>query len=824
MNETELLNGQAFTSEDGGHQFVITCRRNGEDVALSGTVTGRFMRADGVSVQLTPTYAGITSDGKAWVTLPANCYTVRGQFALVIFHTDGDGHKCCIYSAAGYVRDGVSEQIVDPENVIDVDAIQAMIGDLQEAIEDAQEQATSSVQYTAQSLTDAQKGQARTNIGAGSEADVSDLKIAIGTIDTTLKIKRLTPDDVLNNYALLATGFGKYITNYHLLRYKVVAGEKILINSPTPANTYASFQFQSAKGISELNNDNLVGEPYTNKTTGYIVVPTGATYVIISALNTDTESGLYTYSVFDELRNVSEQVDGIANYTPKQLTSDDFVSGYWNTPGTALESGNTRITANQIYPLSSGDKIVFSTDEMYLGIWAKKASENDYTNVFPYGLTSEQIEIVFDEDSTVIIQMKKSNDGTISPSDYDANITIYHCEAGTLKKSVPIIESDTIEVEQITSADFVNGYYTLITNAFSSSNSRICTKFIRSARKGDIIRYHSPTIQLGVWVLYAGDTAATNIVEYTTTVNAQSFVLPKDATELLFQCKKATGNISPSDMNADISIIRAKAVHGREKDRLARYECIKSVNHRGYQELAPENTLHAFRLSAEHGFEWIETDVQFTSDDVPVILHDRSINRTARNADGTSISSTVNIDDITYAQALDYDFGIWFSDEYAGTKIPTFEQMISYCKNLGLKVRIELKSETVTTSNIPALVDIVKKYGMVRNVEWASFGLSLMQYISTNYPDFNLGYIVSSITSTVVSNALALKTSSNHVTVAASVSNSDANIKLLTDADIPFDVWTITNPGQIINGNKYVSSITTNRYNAQEVLYGMLPS
>lgn len=182
MNETELLKGQAFTSEDGGHQFVITCRRDGEDVALSGTVTGRFIRDDGVSVQLTPSYAGITEDGKAWVILPANCYTVRGQFVLVIFYTDGDGHKCCIYSAAGYVRDGVSEQFVDPENVIDVDTIHAMIGDLQDAIEDAQEQATSSVQFTAQSLTDAQKGQARTNIGAGSEADVSDLMSATGDL------------------------------------------------------------------------------------------------------------------------------------------------------------------------------------------------------------------------------------------------------------------------------------------------------------------------------------------------------------------------------------------------------------------------------------------------------------------------------------------------------------------------------------------------------------------------------------------------------------------------------------------------------------------
>lgn len=164
MNETELLRGQAFTTEDGGHEFVITCRQDGEDLTLSGTISGRFMRADGVSVQLTPSYAGI-ANGKAWVILPANCYTVRGQFVLVIYHTDGDGHKAAIYSAAGYVRTGQSDAVVDPEDIIDIDTIQTMITALQAALESAQQQATHSVQYTAQTLTDAQKTQALANLG-----------------------------------------------------------------------------------------------------------------------------------------------------------------------------------------------------------------------------------------------------------------------------------------------------------------------------------------------------------------------------------------------------------------------------------------------------------------------------------------------------------------------------------------------------------------------------------------------------------------------------------------------------------------------------------
>lgn len=502
----------------------------------------------------------------------------------------------------------------------------------------------------------------------------------------------------------------------------------------------------------------------------------------------------------------------------KVLTSNDIINGYWTASTMAWTSSTTRLTTNRILQFKAGDKLSFKTNTLQIGIWTWLQSDTTAANVinnFAYGLTDTVQTITFVEDSYAVIQFKKSNNATVTVNEYDAEVTLeVQVEATS--------QSDTIEIEELKSDDFIRATTTLPQNSTSSSTTRLCTSFIRSARKGDIITYNSQTLQVGIWVVYAGDTTPTNIVEYTTTPNTQKFTLPKDAIEILFQIKKSNNTaITVSEYNAEISIIRSKIIADSVKSRLPRYECIKSVNHRGYQELAPENTLPAFKASAEHNFEWIETDVQFTSDNIPVILHDQSINRTARNIDGSTISGTVNINTITYAEALNYDFGIWFSSEFAGTKIPTFEQMINYCKNLGLKVRIELKDETVTTTNLPTLIDIVNKYGMIKNVEWASFNLTLLQYIATNYPTFDIGYIVSTISATTVSNAQGLKTSTNNVTVAGSVNNSDANIKLLSDAGIPLDLWTVTNPKQIFDANKYVSSITTNRYNAADILYGL---
>lgn len=404
------------------------------------------------------------------------------------------------------------------------------------------------------------------------------------------------------------------------------------------------------------------------------------------------------------------------------------------------------------------------------------------------------------------------------------NICMYIPSTAVLENATYLItlEEDTAESlyipyieEKLTADDFMNGYKDLVTDRTHTSTSRLCNKFIRSAKKGDIITYRSPTLQLGIWTVYAGDTEPTAVRSYAISPVNESFALPKDAVEILFQFKKSSGSISVSDYNCDISIFRQTA------ENVKPHSNIRSVNHRGFQELAPENTLEAFKQSASHGFKWIETDVQFTSDGVPVILHDRSINRTARNTDGTAISGTVNIDSITYEQALAYDFGIWFGSQYAGTKIPTFEETIALCQKIGLKVRIELKSETVTTAKIPVLVNIVKKYGMIKNVEWVSFGLSLLQYISQEYPSYDLGYIVNTVTESVVASATALRTSSNNVLVACPLTSTDAQIQLLIDADIPMDFWTVTKLSEILSASPYATSYTTNRYYVEDVLSGL---
>lgn len=87
-------------------------------------------------------------------------------------------------------------------------------------------------------------------------------------------------------------------------------------------------------------------------------------------------------------------------------------------------------------------------------------------------------------------------------------------------------------------------------------------------------------------------------------------------------------------------------------------------SHRGGTYYTPENTMPAFRAAFEAGFEQIETDPQYTRDGVIVLMHDRTVNRTCRNADGSPIERELHVRDLTYAELMEFDAGVAHSEAF----------------------------------------------------------------------------------------------------------------------------------------------------------------
>ena len=58
--------------------------------------------------------------------------------------------------------------------------------------------------------------------------------------------------------------------------------------------------------------------------------------------------------------------------------------------------------------------------------------------------------------------------------------------------------------------------------------------------------------------------------------------------------------------------------------------CPTAIAHRGnaYPGGPPESSIGAFNAAFSAGATWVETDVRFTKDGVPVLMHDSTVDRT----------------------------------------------------------------------------------------------------------------------------------------------------------------------------------------------------
>ena len=128
------------------------------------------------------------------------------------------------------------------------------------------------------------------------------------------------------------------------------------------------------------------------------------------------------------------------------------------------------------------------------------------------------------------------------------------------------------------------------------------------------------------------------------------------------------------------------------------------IAHRGAKNRAPENTLAAINEAAKCGAGWVELDVQLTKDNVPVVIHDRTLERT------TSGSGKVKSIDSKSLTSL--DAGRWFDARYKGEKVPLLLDALDLCQKLNLGVNLEIKTyETSIHNTVLRTLAVVDKFG-----------------------------------------------------------------------------------------------------------------
>ncbi len=164
---------------------------------------------------------------------------------------------------------------------------------------------------------------------------------------------------------------------------------------------------------------------------------------------------------------------------------------------------------------------------------------------------------------------------------------------------------------------------------------------------------------------------------------------------------------------------------------------INVISHRGANIYAPQNTLPAFKKSLEIGIDGFETDVHITKDGQLVLCHNYTIDSTS---DGKGSISQMTLD-----QLKKYDFGSYFSPRFAGTRIPTMDEFLTFVEDADISVlNIELKSPKENETEIVSeTIRLVKEHGLFEKLIISSFDPKLIIEAKLIDEDCKTGFLYS---------------------------------------------------------------------------------
>lgn len=135
--------------------------------------------------------------------------------------------------------------------------------------------------------------------------------------------------------------------------------------------------------------------------------------------------------------------------------------------------------------------------------------------------------------------------------------------------------------------------------------------------------------------------------------------------------------------------------------------------HRGFNTVAPENTMPAFGAAVAMGAQEIEFDLWATKDGELVTAHDPNLERVS---DGHG-----NIWDHTLAELKKLDFGVNFGEKYRNLRLPTFEEILQkLAGRVVMNIHVKIWDVEASDTCIEKIAALIEKYDCVRHVYFMS--------------------------------------------------------------------------------------------------------
>lgn len=160
--------------------------------------------------------------------------------------------------------------------------------------------------------------------------------------------------------------------------------------------------------------------------------------------------------------------------------------------------------------------------------------------------------------------------------------------------------------------------------------------------------------------------------------------------------------------------------------------CLK-IAHRGAAGTRPELTQPAFARALEFGVDMIELDVHLTRDQRLVVLHDRELGRTVQGEGAVREHSL--------AELCALDAGSWFALEYAGTCVPSLDEVLELTEGKAA-LNVEIKSSAPDwDATAEVLTELLIEKGRLGSTIVSSFEMGALRAMRERSPQARLGVL-----------------------------------------------------------------------------------
>lgn len=220
--------------------------------------------------------------------------------------------------------------------------------------------------------------------------------------------------------------------------------------------------------------------------------------------------------------------------------------------------------------------------------------------------------------------------------------------------------------------------------------------------------------------------------------------------------------------------------------------------HQGGADLAPSNTMAAFRNAAQMGVDVLELDVHTTKDGVVVVIHDATVDRTTNGAGSVHNLTLSDLQKLDAGYQFSPDNGQTFPFRGQGVTIPTLQEVLSAFP--ALRINIEIKQTDPPMEQ--AVAELIQQADAQNRVLVVASNQNVIERFRALMPDVATGASESEVRGFFYAQTLRVSAFYRPTADALQVPENFGNIQVLSPhfvqaahaREVAVHAWTINDP------------------------------